>query len=269
MVIINWEFLAVWLQTKSVLVSPYHSSTSKRGEYRNRYRTWKTSRKVLTSPGTSLTRKQTIVLNHWMHHSWGEFYRKIKLIRESISHKVKTWFTDCKMRGWRPSLPEWWAGLEARGRWRPQWRLWRCWPRRAPWSAAPRWRCSSSSSRCRLLGTETRTIWAWSRCSRWPRPCWRCWWASSPPREGSLAGPSRGESRNEGPSLSWSENRKLTVRSVRAVLWIVKLSSLFTCYINQSGIDYQVTVDLFYRIFWFLRLLEWKIDKRRNLMSSW
>ena len=47
--------------------------------------------------------------------------------------------------------------------------------------------------------------WAWSRCSRSPGPCSRCWSASSPRRAGSLAAPSTAGSRTSGQSPTWSE----------------------------------------------------------------
>ena len=109
-------------------------------------------------------------------------------------------------------LPEWWAGLEVQGRWRPRWRRWRCWPPPAPWSAVPHGKYSWGFSQCRHPGRETHRRWAWSHCSRSPGPCWRCWWASSPPREDSPARRSRAGSLSEAPSLSWSANKKSRVR---------------------------------------------------------
>ena len=144
-------------------------------------------------------------------------------------------------------LPEWLAGSEGRARWRRQWRRWRCWPPPAPWSAAPRGRCSWGSSRCRHPGTGTRRRSAWSRYSRSPGPCWRCWSASSPRRAGSPGGRSRAGSLRPGLSPSWSGNKKWRVRTENnhnnslycPAFGTFYLSDL-TCYINQTEIDYQV-----------------------------
>ena len=73
-----------------------------------------------------------------------------------------------------PNKPEWWVGLEARGRWKPRWRRWHCWLPLTLWPSLRRCWCSVNSGPYRFLGTGTRKRWAVTRSSRSEGLCLCC-----------------------------------------------------------------------------------------------